>query len=400
MSIDIETVKLLINVATFSMTKKIEAIETKFQTKFNEQESNHKMEIGRLETQIETLFEMVEKLTEDKSRNEMSREDSCQNTLTTKVYQQDAIINNIIKTQQNVIEKTIYYDNAIDRLGNQKFNSYTSCSGWPELSYKINSKAMDLTSFIDNYSLQYCHKVIATGNPLNEVNDPFGGHPGIPIYCVSPILLLSLNVFYNLKILMYSEFPENGNLYINAFTNDKMISQNYYYSGSTINVVHHFNYKLTPLFTVETLYLPLSTFKVWDKNVLKETYTNFFKNTFPNLKTIYISVSDKCKMIEGHIINGCRSYSSNNYSKDTFLKCSIEYGLNYMIEHTNIEKIIFINYVFTNYYSDNIKVPELPNDICEYLKNIVTKNKTRQIILEIKNSITAEELKNSIVNLK
>lgn len=388
MSIDIETVKLLINVASFSMTKKIEAMENKFQTKIDEQESNHKIEIERLETQNKTLFEMVEKLTEDKSRNEMSREDTCRNTLTTKVYQQDAIINNIIKTQQNVIEKTIYYDNAIDRLGNQritftgeKANSHQVFLG---LSCKINSKAISFYDFITEYCnpAPYCEYKNYHSAPVYEKNDLFG-HPIGKIYYVNPILLRSLNVFYNLKTLIY--YPKNtcyGKLYINGFT----------YTDTNITPQEHlFQYKLTPLFTVETLYIPLSSFKFWNSNLHKETYTNFFKNTFPNLKTIYISV---CNYSTVQHTNS--TYKYKNYTKDAFMQSSIEYGLNYMIEHTNIAKIVFTSYAAVPI---NIEVPQLPDDICDYLKNIVSKNTTRQIILEIKHTITCEELKNNNSNI-
>jgi hypothetical protein len=147
---------------------------------------------------------------------------------------------------------------------------------------------------------------------------------------------------------------------------------------------------LTPLYTVENLYIPLSSFKFWNSNLHKETYTNFFKNTFPNLKIIYISVCNNTTEQHTGNNNGLAQFKYKNYTKDAFMQSSIEYGLNYMIEHTNIEKI-----VFTSYRPDphHIEIPQLPDDICEYLTNIVSKNTTRQIILEIKNTITAEEFK-------
>lgn len=384
MNVDMETVKLLINVASFSMTKKIEAMENKFQTKLGQQESNHKMEIERLETQNKTLFKMVEQLTETNARNEMSRQDTCRNILATKVYQQDSIINYIIKTQQNVIEKTIYYDNAIDRLGNDRFNipdihNTLECV-YTGLSCKINSNAINFYKFITEYGnpYPYCKYKNIHSAPVYEQNDLFG-HPTASIYCVDPILLMSLNVFYNLKTLMY--YPKRtcyGKLYINGFTDTNITPRE-----------HIFHYKLTPLFTVENLYIPLSSFKFWDPNVHKETYTNFFKNTFPNLKTIYISVCNYTTELITQCYTGSQ-FKYKNYTKDAFMQSSIEYGLNYMIEHTNIEKIVFTSYMCGPYH---IEIPQLPDDICEYLTNIVSKNTTRQIILEIKNTITAEEFK-------
>ena len=391
MNVDMETIKLLINVATFSMTKKIEAMENNFQTKLGEQESNHKMEIERLETQNKTLFKMVEQLTETNARNEMSRQDTCRDILATKVYQQDSIINDIIKTQQNVIEKTIYYDNAIDRLGNQRINNINTYTEWNKttgFNCKINSKAIKFYDFITEYGNphSYCeYKNIHSAPMYNKNNDLFGRQNSI-IYYVDPILLRSLNVFYNLKTLMYSpKHTCHGKLYINGFTD----------TDTNITPREHiFHYKLTPLFTVETLYIPLSSFNFWNSNLHKETYTNFFKNTFPNLKTIYISVCNYTTLQEfpGSMIK------YKNYTKDAFMQSSIEYGLNYMIEHTNIEKIVFTFYA-ENPFHYEIPLPQLPDDICDYLKNIVSKNTTRQIILEIKNTITVEEIKNNIDNL-
>ena len=52
-----------------------------------------------------------------------------------------------------------------------------------------------------------------------------------------------------------------------------------------------------------------------------------------------------------------------------------------MINNTLIEKIVFT--------SDN---ELLTNDICNYLKNIVNNNKLRNIVLEITNKISVNQL--------
>jgi hypothetical protein len=381
MSIDMETVKLLINVATFSMTKKIELLENKIQTKLEEQESKYKIEIGRLETQNKTLFKMVETLTENKTCNEMMCEDKYKNILANKVYQQDEIINDIIKTQQNVIDKTIYYDNAINIIGNQTFNipnKYNTIECiYTGLSCKINSKAIDFYKFIEEYGNPHCYSEYKEQQKY-EVNNHFGirGYSNF----VLPKFIMSLNVFYNLRTFMfYPRHTCHGKLHINGFTNDNMSIRE-----------HHFYYNLTPLYTVETLYIPLTSFYFWNSHLHKETYTNFFKNIFPNLKTIYISVCNYKSEVHQSVNNGCPQFNYQNYIKGAFINSSIEYGLNYMIEHTNIEKI-----VFTSYRNDSstFDIPQLPNDICDYLSNIVSNNTTRQIILEIKHKITTEEFK-------
>jgi hypothetical protein len=75
MSVDMETIKIMINVATFSMSQKIKTLETTLQSKLDEQESKYKKEIDRLETQNENLYKMIEKLNENNTQKEMMCED-------------------------------------------------------------------------------------------------------------------------------------------------------------------------------------------------------------------------------------------------------------------------------------------------------------------------------------
>lgn len=75
MSVDMETIKIMINVATFSMSQKIKTLETTLQSKLDEQESKYKKEIERLEKQNENLYKMIEKLNENNTQKEMMCED-------------------------------------------------------------------------------------------------------------------------------------------------------------------------------------------------------------------------------------------------------------------------------------------------------------------------------------
>jgi len=68
MSVDMETIKIMINVATFSMSQKIKTLETTLQSKLDEQESKYKKEIERLEKQNENLYKMIEKLNENNTQ--------------------------------------------------------------------------------------------------------------------------------------------------------------------------------------------------------------------------------------------------------------------------------------------------------------------------------------------
>ena len=196
----------------------------------------------------------------------------------------------------------------------------------------------------------------------------------LPSHYRDLFLLISLNVYQKLKLIIL----ENASKFIiNVFTNDKMINGhvNETTAGTIKSIFTKFNSKPTPLFTVEIILIPLSAFLSIESSLNYETYTNFFKNIFPNLKTIYITIN----------------YSNNCiYNKNDFMKTSIEYGINYIINHTLIEKIEFTSY---NYSEElNIKYESLSTDTIDYLKNIVNNNQTRNIILEINNIITNEEL--------
>ena len=156
------------------------------------------------------------------------------------------------------------------------------------------------------------------------------------------------------------------------------------FNQNCINLYHRFGYKITPLYTVETLFIPLSSFVFWNSSLHKETYDNFFKNVFPNLKTIYISYGNNSTFTHRADINTIQSYNI-----DAFQKTSIEYGLNYIIEHTTIEKIIISSWTFPN-ISQPITIGENSK---KYLQNIIKKNKTRDVTFKITNNITLEEFK-------
>ena len=73
---------------------------------------------------------------------------------------------------------------------------------------------------------------------------------------------------------------------------------------------------------------------------------------------------------------------------DAFNQTSIEYGLNYIIEYTTIEKIIISSWMF----EQNIQQPTIIDENCiNYLQNIINKNTKRLIIFKITNNITSEE---------
>ena len=127
MSIDIETVKLLINVATFSMTKKIEAMETKFQTK-----------VDTLEEENRQLYKLVEKLSETNAQNEMDKEDKnsfinklyrgvkSNKTNITKLFEKDKINDENITNLFEITNDYDDYDENIDKL-------YNDCKNHSEL---------------------------------------------------------------------------------------------------------------------------------------------------------------------------------------------------------------------------------------------------------------------------
>ena len=326
-----ETVKLLINVSTFSMTQKINKLESILKEKSEEQENKYN-----------------KKLDEQKNNYNLKLDN-----IGSKIY----------------LSRPYYYPNWLpDFFGNP-----------PTLSFHIYSKIINLESFIHLYSSSYqpiYYQTIyikayedSTNQIITDKYSPFTTTATFK----DPFLLISLNVYQKLKLII---LDDDYQFIINVFTNDKMIDghenmQNNAHNSSPIYT--RFNSRPTPLFTVEVIIISLSAFLSYDSSLDYETYTNFFKNIFPNLKTICISVNHGNKIC---------------YNKNDFMKTSIEYGINYIINNTLIEKIIF-----TSYYHYHTLITSLDNDTSNYLKNIVNSNKTRNIILEIKNIITYKELK-------
>ena len=91
MSIDMETVKLIIQVTTFNITKKLELMETTFQTR-----------VDTLEQENRSLYKRVEKLSEANTQNEMEKEDK--NSFINRVSSRVTILYQDVKTHQANID--------------------------------------------------------------------------------------------------------------------------------------------------------------------------------------------------------------------------------------------------------------------------------------------------------
>lgn len=149
MSVDMETIKIMINVATFSMSQKIKTLETTLQSKLDEQESKYKKEIERLETQNENLYKMIEKLNENNAQKEMMCEDKNCCKLKNNNIKLDDIVNNITELE-NKHEKIIQsFKNTEIFVGNLN-NNIVIKNELDELiklkTLAINQSVCDLTN--------------------------------------------------------------------------------------------------------------------------------------------------------------------------------------------------------------------------------------------------------------
>jgi hypothetical protein len=284
MSYNLETMKTLFNMEQKmkeleSTINKLTIITTEQEIKYNKQSKQIEIQNVKLYKQNEQLNEQIIEINEqlflnkvneleikiDKLENTVNEQNIKINKLETIVNDQDTekIVNHLeIHTIKNLlnnaIEKTIYYDNAIEKIGHIKAESVYN--DFPDstniFSNKLNSKAINFDSFVSYYTY-----INVAPEPFGDIfNSMFGYNSlfGLNQNYVDPILLLSLNIFYNLKTLVYtSPFQQyyHGRLYINAFTNNNIIERSYTpFNQNAINLYHRFGYKITPLYTVETLF--------------------------------------------------------------------------------------------------------------------------------------------------
>ena len=439
MSYNLETMKTLFNMEQKikeleNIINKLTTITTEQEIKYNKQSKQIEIQNVKLYKQNEQLNERLIEINEQLFLNKVNELENIVNNQNIKIDKLEIIVNdqqnniNILKIinndqqnkidkletinndQQNKIDKleTInneqnikintlesrinniieYYDNAIEKIGHIKAeskgnnNKYFGINNHEFISTgfscALNSKAINFESFLDYYNLRN-FKYEPVEYNFNEF-----GIIKKTMY-VNPILLLSLNIFYNLKTLVFNNGINLIPLLINAFTNDNMIECSHTIDINNITDFYHvFGYKITPLYNVSTLFLPLSSFLFWNSQLYKETYDNFFQKVFPNLKTLYIEHS---RYIYHN--NGLPTLTTHSYNIDAFQKTSIEYGLNYIIEHTTIEKIIISSWTFPHI----VQPITIGENSKKYLQNIFNKNKTREIIFEITNNISLEEFK-------
>ena len=331
-----ETIKLLINDSTFSMIQKINNLESTLKQKSEEHENEYN--------------ELKQKSEEQENKYNLEL-DNIGNTIYFHGYELDVFnkykLNNYITI--HVYSKIIYL---------QMFANMYTCVQTYQFKSDIYKKSIHYIPHNRNLQSKLVHR---------NLFKPFYSSRS---FC-DPFLLISLNVYQKLKLIILENLE---NFIINVFTNDKMIEGhvNEKINGNTEYIYTQFRSKPIPLFTVEIIVIPLSAFLSYDASLDYETYTNFFKNIVPNLKIIYITINLPNNSI---------------YDKNDFMKTSIEYGINYIINNTSIEKIIFTSYSQIFCLCDS-----LSTDTIDYLKNIVNNNQTRNIILEINNIITNEEL--------
>ena len=105
---DCYDIKLIIQVTAFNITKKIELIETKFQTK-----------VDLLEQENKSLYKLVEKLSETNTQNEMEKNDK--NSFINKLsYKEEEINRNLLINE----EIEIQYKNELQMLEDTYYQYY------------------------------------------------------------------------------------------------------------------------------------------------------------------------------------------------------------------------------------------------------------------------------------
>ena len=194
MSYNLETMKTLFNME--QKMKELESTIDELKNKSNEQEINHKKQSKQIEIQNVKLYKQNEQLNErlietnehfflnkvneleNIVNNQNIKIDKLENIkidkLETIVNDQDTLrmvndldihtINNTINNLlNNVIEKTRYYDNAIDKISHikaEKIDHYHDPTNI--FSNTLNSKAINFDSFVNYYGL------------INIQPEPFG----------------------------------------------------------------------------------------------------------------------------------------------------------------------------------------------------------------------------------
>ena len=118
MSVDMETIKIMINVATFSMSQKIKTLETTLQSKLDEQESKYKKEIDRLETQNKNLYKIIEKLNENNTQKEMMCEDKNCSELENNYQKNIQTLQHTQTIVSNLSKNIVIYKKELDALTN------------------------------------------------------------------------------------------------------------------------------------------------------------------------------------------------------------------------------------------------------------------------------------------
>ena len=159
MSVDMETIKIMINVATFSMSQKIKTLETTLQSKLDEQESKYKKEIDRLETQNKNLYKIIEKLNENNTQKEMMCEDKNCSELENNYQKNIQTLQHTQTIVSNLSKNIVIYKKELDALTNNI----------AELEKKHQKSMQHTETFVSNLS----KNIVIYKKELNELTRRF-----------------------------------------------------------------------------------------------------------------------------------------------------------------------------------------------------------------------------------